>query len=60
MERGGEPHRGLDALAGLRDAVCHVQDFAATPEQALTVPARVREAATLADWLQRALIEQAP
>lgn len=59
MTRGDDHHRSFESLARLRDAVCHVQEYAATPEQALAVPARVREAASLADWLQRALIEQA-
>lgn len=57
VSRGGPQHGSLESLARLRDAVCHVQELAATPEQALALPARVREATTLAEWLQRELLE---
>jgi hypothetical protein len=57
---GGQWHKSLDALVQLRDAVCHVQEFAGTPEKARALPTRVRESIDLANWLQRALIQQAP
>lgn len=60
MQRQDARHRDIEALARLRDAVCHVQEVAATPEQALTLPAQARAAAALANWLQRALSEQNP
>jgi hypothetical protein len=60
VQRNDARHQDLEALAGLRDAVCHVQEFAATPEQALTLPTQVRAAVALANWLQRALSELNP
>jgi hypothetical protein len=60
LERGDEHHYRLQALVGLRDEVCHAKEFAQTPEQALLLPARVRDADTLATWLQAAIAKQDP
>lgn len=55
---GDEHHHRLQALVELRNDVCHAKEFAHTPERALQVPARARDADTLANWLQEAIDEQ--
>ncbi len=45
-------HQKLRALVALRDDVCHAKEFAGTPELALKVPQRVRDANSLAAWLE--------
>jgi hypothetical protein len=44
--------KGLEALATLRNKVCHAAEFAPTPELALTIPGQIRNAHALAAWLQ--------
>jgi hypothetical protein len=55
FERGNEHHGRLQALVELRNDVCHAKEFAQTPERALLLPERARDADTLANWLQEAI-----
>jgi hypothetical protein len=56
--RDDESHQRLCALKTLRDQICHAAEVAPTPEYALKIPAHVRDAQRLAEWLQRASEEQ--
>lgn len=58
LARGDEHHRRLQELVELRNEVCHAKEFAHTPERALRLPARARDADTLANWLQEAIGQQ--
>jgi hypothetical protein len=60
LAQGDEHHARLQALVELRNDVCHAKEFAHTPERARLVPARVRDADTLANWLQEAIGQQDP
>lgn len=55
LERGNEHHGRLQALVELRNEVCHAKEVAETPERALRLPARARNADALANWLQEAM-----
>jgi hypothetical protein len=44
--------QSFKALRTLRNQICHAMEFALTPEQALTIPALVRDAEAVATWLQ--------
>ena len=60
LTRGDEHHLCLEALVELRNDVCHAKEFAHTPERARQVPARARDADTLANWLQEAIVRTDP
>ena len=55
FKRNDKYYKSLEALRRLRDQVFHAAEFAPTPEVALSIPIRVREAQTLATWLQEVL-----
>lgn len=52
FEGDDERRESLQALEELRHQVCHASEFALTPEQALKIPAQVRQARDAASWLQ--------
>lgn len=55
-------YQKLKELVALRDDVCHAKEFASTPELALKLPQKARDADALAEWLQNEikLINQTP
>ncbi len=52
LNAGDANHQRLQELVTLRDDICHAKEFASTPELALKVPQRVRDADALAQWMQ--------
>jgi hypothetical protein len=58
LPAGEEQHRNLLALMNLRNEVCHGKEYAGTPDLAMQVPSRVRNADALAHWLADALKRQ--
>ena len=59
MKDGDANHRKMLGLVTLRDDVCHAKEFAGTPELALKVPQKVRDADSLAKWIQDAMVADA-
>jgi hypothetical protein len=53
-------HVRLEALVELRNDICHVKEFAGTPELALQVPLRARDCDSLAQWLLHCVNLQRP